>query len=328
MLRKINSFLWDQPNIDFRLFVVRVAIGLLTVSFVLLGPFDRFHVDGAGLLYRPVGPFRFIPAMGAGTFFTLKYTVVVSAIAWMVGYKTRIANAIFAISYFVFAYYVGHFSTQLFSYITHLNIFAIILCFVDTSRFWSLDRLLEPSLRDRAYSRAQQELASFALAFMQLYVIAFYIQAGGSKLLIGGRDWFLTGATPYYATIVSGTEPGLALTRYPWLYVGVSLFTGFFELGFFLVLVKRLRPFFAAGVICFHFGILLNINIYFYQLSGLVPLLFWFQETRDYRRAIRCMGAYLVLLAALVAMTPLDARPLGTSERDGAQLEQDLASGR
>lgn len=327
MLRKINSFLWDQPNIDFRIFVVRVAIGLATVSFVLFGPFDRFHVDGAGLLYRPVGPFRFIPAMGAGAFFTLKYLVVVSAIAWMVGYKTRIANAIFAISYFVFAYYVGHFSTQLFSYITHLNIFSILLCFVDTSRFWSLDRLLEPSLRDRAYSRAQQELASFALAFMQLYVIAFYIQAGGSKLLIGGRDWFLTGATPYYATIVSGTEPGLALTRYPWIYVGVSLFTGFFELGFFLVLKKRLRPFFAAGVICFHFGILLNINIYFYQLSGLVPLLFWFQETRDYRRAIRLMVAYLVLLAALVAMTPLDARPLGTSERDGAQLELELAGG-
>jgi hypothetical protein len=327
MLRKINRFLWDQPNIDFRIFVVRVAVGLLTVSFVLLGPFDRFHVDGAGLLYRPVGPFRFIPAMGAGTFFTLKYTVVASAIAWAAGYKTRIANAVFAISYFVFAYYVASFSTQLFSYITHLNLFSIILCFVDTSRFWSIDRLLDPALQDRSYLRAQQEFASFALAFMQLYVIAFYVQAGGSKLLIGGRDWFLTGATPYYATIISGTRPGLALTRYPWVYVGVSLFTGLFEFGFFLVLVKRLRPLFAAGVLCFHFGILLNINIYFYQLSGLVPLLFWFQDTLDYRWAARRLAAYLVLLAALVAMTPLDARPLGTSERDGAQLELDLAGG-
>jgi len=324
MLRKINAFLWDQPNLDFRIFVVRVAIGLITVSFMLLGPFDRFHVDSTGLLYRPVGVLRFLPAMGAGAFFTLKYAVVVSGLSWVIGYRTRISNAVFAVTYFVFAYYVAQFSTQLFSYITHLNFFALILCFVDTSRFWSLDRVRTPALRERQYPRAHQEFASFALAFMQLYVIAFYLQAGGSKLLIGGRDWFLTGATPYYATIVSGTRPGLALTQYRWLYVGVSLFTGFFEFGFFLVLWKRLRPFFAAGVICFHFGILLNINIFFYQLSGLVPLLFVFQDTRNYRRAVLGLGVYLALLAALVAFTPLDARPLGTSERGGAQLERDL----
>lgn len=328
MRRTIHRFLWQQPNLDFRIFVIRLAIVLATVSFTILGPFDHFHVDAAGLLYRPGGPFRFIPAMDAWAFFAVKYTVILSGIMWAAGYKTRIANVVFAISYFVFAYYVGSFSTQLFSYITHLNFFSIILCFVDTSRFWSIDRLLDSALQERSYSRAQQEFASFALAFMQLYVIAFYVQAGGSKLLIGGRDWFLTGATPYYATITSGTRPGLALTHYPWAFVGVSLFTGFFEFGFFLVLVKRLRPFFAAGVICFHFGILLNINIFFYQLSGLVPLLFWFQDTTDYRRAIRRLAVYLVFLAALMAMTPLDARPLGTTERDGALLEQVLAGGR
>jgi hypothetical protein len=324
MWRKINAFLWNQPNLDFRIFVVRVAIGLITVSFMLLGPFDRFHVDGAELLYRPVGPFRFIPAMGAEAFYMLKIAVIVSALSWVIGYRTRVSNIVFAITYFVFSYYVAHFSTQLFSYITHLSFFSILLCFVDTSRFWSLDLIRTPALRERAYPRAREELASFALAFMQLYVIAFYIQAGGSKLLIGGRDWFLTGATPYYATIVSGTSFGLALSLYRSAFVGVALFTGLFELGFFLVLFRRLRPLFAYGVICFHLGILLNINIFFYQLSALVPLLFLFQDTRNFQRATVGLGVYLALIAALVANTPLDARPLGTTARDGEQLERDL----
>jgi hypothetical protein len=271
-----------------------------------------------------VGPFRFIPAMTAEVFVALKAAIVISGVFWVIGYKTRIANIIFAVTYFVFSYYVAHFSTQLFSYITHLNFFSILLCFVDTSRFWSIDRLRSPALRERVYTPSQQELASFVLAFMQLYVIAFYMQAGGSKLLIGGRDWFLTGDTPYFATITSGTAPGLALTKYRWLFTGVSLFTGFFELGFFLVLFRRFRPFFAYGVIGFHLGILLNINIFFYQLSVLVPLVLLLQDTRNFRRATAGVFAYLALAGVLVAFTPLPARPLGTTARDGAQLERYL----
>lgn len=324
MMRRIHGFLWNQPNLDFRLFVMRVAIGLVIISFTILGPFDRFHVDGADLLYRPVGPFRFIPAMSVEAFEGLKAAIVISGVLWVIGYKTRIANVVLAISYFVFSYYVGHFSTQLFSYITHLNFFLILLCFVDTSRFWSIDRLRSPALRDRVHTPSQQELASFVLAFMQLYVVAFYMQAGGSKLLVGGRDWFLTGDTPYFATITSGTAPGLALTAHRWLFTGVSLFTGFFELGFFLVLFRRFRPFFACGAIGFHFGILLNINIFFYQLSVLVPLVFLFQDTRKFRRATLGVFAYLALAGILVAFTPLSARPLGTTARDGIQLERTL----
>jgi hypothetical protein len=109
---------------------------------------------------------------------------------------------------------------------------------------------------------------------------------------------------------VSGTKIGLALSQFPWLYQGVSMFTGFFELGFFLILWRRIRPFFALAVIAFHFGILLNINIYFYQLSGLVPLLFVFEDTRNHRRALAGLGAYFVLLGGLMAMTPLSAQPL------------------
>ncbi|ATB34313.1 HTTM domain-containing protein [Melittangium boletus] len=312
--KKIESFLFAQPNLDFRIFVVRLAVSLVTVSYVLIGPFDRFHVDAAPLLYRPVGPFSFIPELGYGGYYFLKYAVVVSGITFALGFKSRLSNAVFALTYFVFAYYVGHFSTQLFSYITHLNFFAIILCFVDSSRFWSLDWVLDPSRRDQPYSLARREFASFALAFMQLYLIAFYVQAGVNKLLIGGVDWFLTGATPYYGTLVSGTEPGLALTRFPWVFKGVSLFTGFFEMGFFLILWKRLRWPFAVSVIGFHFGILLSMNIFFYQLSAVVPLLFLFEDTRDHRKALVGLGAYALFIGALMSLTPLPARPLGTTE--------------
>ncbi|ADO73156.1 HTTM domain-containing protein [Stigmatella aurantiaca] len=315
MLRKkIEGFLFDQPNLDFRIFVVRVAVSLVVVSYTLAGPFDHFHVDAAGLLYRPVGPFRFIPALGFWAFYILKYTVAVSGLTFALGYKTRLSNAVFALSYFVFAYYVGHFSTQLFSYITHLNLFAIILCFVDSARFWSLDWVLEPARREQPSSKAHREFASFSLAFMQLYVIAFYVQGGGSKLLIGGVDWFLSGQTPYFGTIVAGTNLGLELTRFRWLFPGISLFTGFFELCFFLILWKPLRLIYAVTTLCFHFGILLSMNIFFYQLSSMVPLLFLLDDTRNHRKALAGLGVYVLCIGGLMAMTPLNAHPLATTE--------------
>ncbi|ATB38923.1 hypothetical protein CYFUS_004360 [Cystobacter fuscus] len=315
MLRKkIESFLFAQPNVDFRLFVVRLAVSLVTVSYVLVGPFDRFHVDAASLLYRPVGTFSFIPELGYWGYYLLKYTVVVSGITFALGFKSRLSNAVFALSYFVFAYYVGHFSTQLFSYITHLNFFALILCFTDSARFWSLDWVFNPSRREQPYSQAHREFASFALAFMQLYLIAFYVQAGVNKLRISGVDWFLTGWTPYYGAIVSGTTPGLELARFPWVFKGITLFTGAFEMGFFLILWKRLRWVFAVSVIGFHFGILLTMNIFFYQLSAVVPLLFLFEETRNYRKALIGLGAYALLIGGLMSLTPLHAQPLGTTE--------------
>jgi hypothetical protein len=313
MRHTIEHFLFEQPNVDFRIFVVRLAVSLLTLSYVIVGPYDYFHADAADLLYRPTGLFSFIPALGRESFYTLKYLVVISGISFLVGYKTRISCAVFAISYFIFAYYVGHFSTQLFSYITHLNFFLFILCPIDTERFWSIDWVRAPAAKEKHYPQARRQLASFALAFMQLYLVAFYVQAGMGKLLASGMDWFLTGATPYYATIVAGTDFGLALTKYPWLFKGFSLFTGFFELCFFLILWKRLRWFYVIGVIGFHFGLLLNLNIFFYQLSALVPLLFVFEHTREYRRALISLAVYFILIAALVAMTPLSSQPLGTS---------------
>ena len=312
--KKIEDFLFAQPNVDFRIFVVRLAVSLVVVSYTIVGPFDHFHVDAASLLYRPEGLLSFIPQLGTWGFFGLKFVVIVSGITWAVGYKTRASNVVFALSYLAFAYYVAHFSTQIFSYITHLNFFALILCFVNTARFWSLDWVLDPTRRARPYSQARREFASFALAFMQLYLVAFYVQAGVNKLRIGGVDWFLTGGTPYYGAFISGTTPGLAMTRFRWLYNGVALFTGFFEMGFFLILWRKIRPFYAVMVIGFHFGILLNMNIFFYQLSAVVPLLFLFEDTRDYRRALMGLGAYAVFIGGLMSLTPLHARPLGTTE--------------
>ena len=313
MLRtKLESFLFAQPNIDFRIFVVRLAVSLVTVSYTLIGPFDHFHIDAAALLYRPVGLFSFIPMLGYWPFYILKSTVILSGLTFALGYKTRLSNVVFALSYFVFAYYVGHFSTQLFSYITHLNFFSILLCFVAAERFWSLDWVFHPERRDQPYAQARREFASFALAFMQLYLVAFYVQAGLSKLYFSGVAWFVTGQTPYYGTIVSGTVLGLEMTRFRELFKAVSLFTGLFELGFFMILWKRLRVFYAVGVIGFHLGILLSMNIFFYQLSAVVPLLFLFEETRNYRRALIGLGAYALFITGLMALTPLSARPLAT----------------
>ena len=313
MRRTIESFLYQQPNLDFRIFVVRLAVSLVTVSYVLLGPYDHFHIDAASLLYRPTGPFSFIPTLGFAAYYTLKYMVVASGILVALGCWTRLACAVFALTYFVFAYYTGHFSTQLFSYITHLNFFAFLLCFINAERFWSIDWLRQPARRQSPYPQARRELASFALAFMQLYVIAFYVQAGLGKLLVGGPDWFLTGDTPYYGAIISGTGAGLVLSNYPWLFKLISLSTGFFELGFFLILWRPLRWLYAAGVIAFHLGILLTLNIFFYQLSAIVPLLFLFEHTRNYRRALIGLAGYYLLIAGIMSLTPLNAQPLGNS---------------
>jgi hypothetical protein len=308
----IERYLFAQPNVEFRIFVMRVAIALVIVAYVTFGPYDYFHADAASLLYRPDGLLAFIPPLGRLPFYALKGLVLVSGIAFGFGLWTRVSGVLLMLSYFVFAYYTGHFSTALFSYITHLNFFLIALCFVRCDRFWSIDGVRRGTVEP--LTPAQAQVASFVLAFMQLYVIGFYVQAGLGKWLASGFAWFLTGDTPYYGSIVAGLPSGLALTEHRWVYPCIGIFTAIFEIGFFMILWPPLRRLYCVGVIGFHLGILFTLNIFFWQLSIMVPLLFLFNGKLDTRRACLGLFAYLLLMIAIVVSTPLPAYPLGTTD--------------
>ena len=146
---------------------------------------------------------------------------------------------------------------------THLNFFTLALCFEPTGK----------------NTKAQFETASFILAFMIAYIAALYFQAGLSKLLLGGLNWFWEGKRIWTETILLGTPFGKWLTNWPWLFQGMGIGTGVFELIlplFFFFEKTKARC--AAIAILFHLSTYIMMGISFWFLWTLYPAIFFYKS--------------------------------------------------
>ncbi len=173
-------------------------------------------------------------------------------------FNFKTAQILFAIAFFFFNFYVKSFSTTWWITNTHLNFFAIALCFVPQKG-----------------TLKAQELASFLIAFMMLYITALYFQAGISKLIHGGIYWFFDGYRIWTETVLLGTPFGKWLTQWPQLFTLMSFFTGIFELLLpALFLLRTTQGKMALVAFLFHMGTFLVMGISFWFLWALYPALF------------------------------------------------------
>jgi hypothetical protein len=268
-LGRVQGFVFGQRDALARLALVRVGLGLTVAVLLVFGPYDRFFVDMAGELYRPL---PWLPPLGSA-YAALRAVAIASALAYAAGLWTRFSNAVAALSFLVLNAYVARFAPEPWSYNTHLNFFLLATCAVDSGRALSLDARRRTA---RPATPVERETASFVAAFMQLFVGLLYFQSGLSKLLRSGAAWFLTGRTLWVFTVAEGTDLGRALTRWPWLFRAGGVFAGVFELGFLgLVPFRRAHALLALSALAFHTGTLLLLGISFWHLALLVPLVFW-----------------------------------------------------
>lgn len=212
-------------------------------------------MDSAVLLYEPRQPFSWFPNLG-WHFWTLKYGVVFFAV--LSAFNCRLGTVFFALTFLLFNYYVKSFSTTWWITNTHLNFFALALCFVPNQR----------------HARSA-ELASFLISFMTLYVSILYFQAGLSKVIHGGFSWFFTGDRILTETLLLGTPLGKWLTQWPWIFSFLSFGTGVFELLLPpLFLFRSTQRQMAMIAFAFHMGTFMIMGISFWFLWALYPALF------------------------------------------------------
>jgi len=255
----MNTFLFQQPFAIEKLNAVRISLCCIVIVLLSFGPYDSFYVDTADWLYQPGWPFPWFPNLGIH-FWTLKYLVIVLGICCIVNFQLWLIGPLFAISFLFFNFYITGFSTTYWVTNTHLNFFAFALCFEYP--------------KNRVYSYGK---ASFILAFMITYIAVLYFQAGLSKVIAGGFNWFFDGERIWIETILLGTPFGKWLTQWPWIFIPMSLGTGVFELilpfGFFFLNTRKI----VAGIaIMFHLLTFAIMGITFWFLWALFPAIFFY----------------------------------------------------
>jgi len=261
----MNHFLFEQINPFERLRYIRISLCSIVILLLLVGPYDSFYLDTAPWLYKAKTPFPWFPNLGSH-FWTLKFSVIFFALSFGLGIWKKTTGPLFALLFLFLNYYVTCFGSTYWVTNTHLNFFAIALCFVPQK------------------SKSSKEFASFLLAFMITYVAFLYFQAGLSKLLWGGLDWFISGQRIWTETILLGTPLGKWLTQWPWIFQVMGIWTGIFELFLpFLFFFEKTQRWCAVAAITFHLGTFTVMGISFWFLWSLYPALFFIKRNSSIR---------------------------------------------
>lgn len=270
----MNSFLFGQTDVFERLKALRITICCILFTLITLGPYDSFYVETAPFLFQAKAPFPWFPNLGIH-FWTLKYSVLILAACVFMDLYRKITRPLLALSWMFLSYYVTCFGTTYWITNTHLVFFTWALCF-------------EPSMENNTPTVKQKEIGSFILAFSICYIALLYFQAGLSKWLSGGLEWFLEGNRIWTETVLLGTPFGKWLTQWHFPFKLMGIGTGFFELLLpFLLFFNQSRSLFAILAILFHLGTFLVMGISFWFLWALYPALFftpWKQKTFYLRR--------------------------------------------
>lgn len=257
----MNQFLFDQYAPFERLKYVRITLALMVLVLLTFGPYDSFYVDMAPWLFKARFPFPWFPNLGS-YFWVLKGSVMVLAVTLLLDFGRGI-RLLFAFNFLAFNFYITCFGTTYWITNTHLNIFALILC-------------LEPRKSLPQPTKQQTEIASWIVAFMVAYIAILYFQAGLSKLLLGGLEWFWEGKRVWTETILLGTPFGKWLVSYPLIFQFMGIGTAVFELAIpFLFLSNKSDRFAAIIAILFHLSTFAVMGISFWFLWAFYPALFF-----------------------------------------------------
>lgn len=238
------------PMARLRRFRVAVLV-LVLLDVLLLTPFPIGHGDVPASLYHqhlPVRDLLFLPEPGPVYVQVLRAVIVVAALVGLTGRLPRLTGAVVAVG-------MLDWLSNAYSYskINHDH-FALMVALA----------VLPLVLGRRGSPRAQQESAGWALATVQVAVVATYFLAAVSKVLDAGWGW-PSSAVLIWALTRRGTVAGDLLLQVPWLTYVFQWISFTAELLAPLMLVLRSRPLYAyvAFWAVFHASTYLLLSIHF-----------------------------------------------------------------
>lgn len=229
-----------------RVRLLRRLIGLVVVTLLCLGPYGAFLATMEPLAYQGAVPLGVVGQ-------PLRWCCVGLGIALAVDIAPRVTTVSLAVTFAAFNYYAAGFG-PMWSYNTHLNTWLFALA------------LVGPSPR--------RETAALLLSVLQFDVGLIYLQAGVAKIMHGGAEWFLTGATARGFAALHGSPFGARLLSLPGAGPTVGLTTGIFELGFLPALFTPLRRWLGLVGMSFHIAAWMTLGISFWHLWVFFPVLF------------------------------------------------------
>jgi uncharacterized membrane protein YphA (DoxX/SURF4 family) len=262
---------FSQPHALERISLLRVLLGFVCFLLLIFGPYHRYYVDMATVIFKPNFPFYGFPALGEN-FWIIKGVAIIFSVLFTFGAFARFSCIMLTVSMSAINFYVMSFRESYAVETNHIIFFLLALCLLDTAKYYSVDA----KLTKKIIKKDDRELASFVLTALILYVGMLYFQAGSTKLINSGWQWFSTGYTIYVTAAIEGTKAGQYLTQFPSVFPVLGVLTALFEFSFLpLLMLPRLWPYLAVAAVCFHVGTYVVLGISFWFLWLLfVPLFF------------------------------------------------------
>jgi hypothetical protein len=187
----------------------------------------------------------------------LRALAFLSVAAWTLGAEHPAVKATANASFFAVQRHLVAFHSELWSYTANLNLFLALLSSMDS----------RGSLAPPEADRPSAELASAAVAALQLYYAAMYTQSGISKVYASGWKW-MDGRTIRASWAEMGTGLGKRLGRADRrVAMAASVGTVAFEVAFLPALLAgwRRRRLLGAAAIGFHGSVKATMDISFWH---------------------------------------------------------------
>lgn len=263
---KFEKFYFENKNASLRLGVFRIIFSLIIIRFVLneeeclkfATEFEQ-RIFGnelwfSGLLHQWVRLIIFFAGLNLIGIYE-KY------IKWILFF-------IFIPFIYSFNFHLAKVAPPIWSYTTSIPFFFWAHLF-SNNRALSLDSVIQKKEPPKT-----NDMDSFVISFLQIFILMMFFQSAVSKVMISGWNWFTNHNDLYFHIAVLGTEFGKTLLVHKNVIIALSLLTGVFEFfGIFVFLCSR--RLYALVALAFHFGTWLILDIDFYFLYPLYLAIFF-----------------------------------------------------
>ncbi|TDE57744.1 hypothetical protein E1295_07215 [Nonomuraea mesophila] len=271
--RRLADIWLNQPGARARLSLTRYTTGAAIMRHVAHMPRGEVLQEQLAIL-EAAGQPRGSRRWERTTYEALRVLTLASAAAWTLGNDHPAIRITTNLSFLALQRRLVAVHKDLYSYTSHLNVFLLLLSVVD-------------SRGTTATSSRQDEVASAALAAMQIYYATMYLQSGLSKVMVTGPKW-MDGRTLRGAMAELGTPFGKSMSRRDLrLLAAASAASVAFELGFLpaMLLGWPYRHLLGLSSVAFHGSVKATMNISFWHLSCFaIPL---FVLSPDVERRVR-----------------------------------------
>ncbi len=271
LINRVLGWFVGNRHADYGLAVMRIASGVFMFGWLVInipvaariwGPGSAYW-DGFRAILGYQWPLNLLREAGTGPFWLWYVATILLAVAFILGWRTRIVTPI------LFVFYAGIVAQNVTiadggNYF--LRIMLIYLVFADVSRRWSLDARRR-SRKNLKESETGTVLHNLALCLVVGQLCMVYLEAGLYK--VQGTLW-QNGTAMYYPlqSQAYGVFPWVSdlATHFTWAVVLVTYFSVLIQIAFtFMLFNKITRRIALVGILAMHLGIALLMGLPFFS---------------------------------------------------------------